>query len=49
MGRPTGLEPATTRTTTESSTAELRPPQANTHGKNPSGEQVKLYGGKAII
>ena len=27
MGRSTGFEPATTRTTTESSTAELRPPQ----------------------
>jgi hypothetical protein len=26
MGRPTGFEPATTRTTTEGSTAELRPP-----------------------
>lgn len=27
MGRLTGLEPATTRTTTESSTTELQPPQ----------------------
>lgn len=26
MGRLTGLEPATTRTTTESSTTELQPP-----------------------
>ncbi len=27
MGRLTGIEPATTRTTTESSTTELQPPQ----------------------
>lgn len=29
MGRPTGIEPAATRTTIEGSTTELRSPQSN--------------------